>query len=260
MQSRSPKVACMSPQVPRKVNLICIPYAGGSASAFAGWAKKFPLSDVNIVPLELPGRGFRFSQPLLTDFEDALEDMSGQLAALETAPHVLFGYSLGGLIAWELARRQVKCGNSGLKALVVAACGAPGTARDRQLHLLSDNDLVARIDEIDGGSYCSEAFKMPAIRQSVLPVLRADFSLAASYRDKSNASINLPLHVFYSDTDLHVSVEAAEAWRERTQYAIRRTGIAGGHFFLWSNQAEFLTVLDGALWEMIMQSDVKGEQ
>ncbi|MGO7733488.1 thioesterase II family protein [Rhizobium leguminosarum] len=238
-----------------KITLVCIHYAGGSASAFAGWQKKFRLSNVDIVPLELPGRGFRFNEPLKTDFNDAVEDMSSQLAALGAKPHILFGYSLGGLIAWELACRQVERGNAGLKGLIVAACGAPGAQSYQQVHLKSDDDLLAQIGDIDGDLFSSEALQMPALRAVLLSVLRADFSLAASYRKPSASRIHLPLHVFHSGSDLHVTREAAAAWQERSHHAPRLTEVAGGHFFIWNNQATFLSMLDSHVEEIWRNSD-----
>ena len=35
--------------------LICLPYAGGGATAYYGWQKYF--SDIEILPVQLPGHG-----------------------------------------------------------------------------------------------------------------------------------------------------------------------------------------------------------
>lgn len=61
--------------------LFCSPYAGGGTSIFRTWAEDLPAA-VDVCPVLLPGRDDRLLE----------------------VPFAFFGHSMGGLIAFELAR------------------------------------------------------------------------------------------------------------------------------------------------------------
>ena len=57
-----------------KINLLCLPYAGGSACVYNKWQKDL---DENYVmkPIELSGRGMRFGEELKSDFKEVIADI-----------------------------------------------------------------------------------------------------------------------------------------------------------------------------------------
>jgi len=50
-----------------KIKLFCFPHAGGAASAFSSWKRRLD-HRIELRPMELPGRGKRFSEKLILDF------------------------------------------------------------------------------------------------------------------------------------------------------------------------------------------------
>ena len=56
------------------MKLFCIPYAGGSASVYSGW-NPILRENIQLVPVELSGKGVRAAEPLYENWEDALEDV-----------------------------------------------------------------------------------------------------------------------------------------------------------------------------------------
>ena len=57
-----------------KIKLFCIPYAGGSAGIYSKWnghISKF----IEVCPVELPGRGKRFSEPLCNSIKQMVDDV-----------------------------------------------------------------------------------------------------------------------------------------------------------------------------------------
>lgn len=51
--------------------LFCLPYAGSSCNIYYPWKSKFP-SSIEIVPIELAGRGKRFDEPQYKEFNQAV--------------------------------------------------------------------------------------------------------------------------------------------------------------------------------------------
>ena len=54
--------------------LICLPYAGGGASTFVKWQAAFG-SRLEVLPVQLPGRENRVAEPLIHDFQEAVEQV-----------------------------------------------------------------------------------------------------------------------------------------------------------------------------------------
>lgn len=87
-----------------KITLFCFPYAGGSAVAYNKW-KKYNNTNIEIIPIELAGRGKRFGEELYDKIEDAVDDVYEIVKSNINGPYGLFGHSMGSIIAYELARK-----------------------------------------------------------------------------------------------------------------------------------------------------------
>src|ERR1700750_1830986 len=87
-------------------NLICFPFAGAGASFFRPWAKAMADSVV-ITAVQLPGRENRFAEEPYTSVEQAIGSLEPELDALAngTDDILIFGHSLGAVLAYELALR-----------------------------------------------------------------------------------------------------------------------------------------------------------
>jgi surfactin synthase thioesterase subunit len=115
------------------------------AGLFRGWPEAFA-GRIDICPLELPGRGSRSGEPFSKDLSELVDQLAQSVAKLVERPFALFGYSMGAILAWELARWRFERGLSLLERLFVAACPAPGWRKKikdlRHLRGLSDAALL----------------------------------------------------------------------------------------------------------------------
>lgn len=55
-------IACRKPIPQARLRLFCFPYAGGGVSIFRAWSDGLP-ADVEVCPVQLPGRGPRLIEP-----------------------------------------------------------------------------------------------------------------------------------------------------------------------------------------------------
>lgn len=101
---RSPWVLVPSPRLAARLRLICLPYAGGNASAYRQWQGYLP-GDVEILAVQLPGREDRFSEPAIASVDVLVDGLVDGLSTYRDQPFALFEHSMGALIAFELARR-----------------------------------------------------------------------------------------------------------------------------------------------------------
>ena len=144
-----------------ELRLFCFPYAGGGPHTFASWRTAFP-AWVGVHSVQLPGRGRRLAEPLLDRVELLVAPIADAIRAMDDRPYVLFGHSMGALLAFETARALRKMGCAGPARLIVSAYGAPQIPRRRPpIHHLSHNAFVSYIRGIGGTP--ADVFRHPEL-------------------------------------------------------------------------------------------------
>src|ERR1700755_1529297 len=95
---------CFKPRPTARSRLVCCGPAGGGASFYRRWPELVPL-DVEVLAVQLPGRETRLVEDPRPGIVTSAEAVCRSLMARATPlPTVLFGHSMGALIAFETAR------------------------------------------------------------------------------------------------------------------------------------------------------------
>ncbi|VVE25190.1 thioesterase II family protein [Pandoraea anhela] len=229
--------------------LLCLPCAGGSATVYARWSQAAP-SWLAVRPVELPGRGTRHHEPLQHDPHRLADQLTEECLARHVGAgtrFALFGHSLGGLLAFEIAHRLHAQGYTPA-ALFVAASRPPATRDDsRYAALVDDADVLAEMRALGGTPEALLA--EPELMAMVLPVIKADFQLCGHYRRASSekrAPLPLPIHAMAGRRD-SFAPEVLDDWRCETRGAYTRTDFEGDHFFVRDDPAQLLAVVANKL-------------
>jgi surfactin synthase thioesterase subunit len=232
-----------------RLMLFCIPYAGGSAMIYNRW-KGLLDERIELVPLELAGRGKRYQEPFHHSFSEALEDLYSQTEEfLDGGPYAIFGHSMGSLLAFELAHRlQSAKAIPPLHHLFLSGRDAPNysVSQNKQYSDLPDEQLIAIIKEL--GIAAPEIFQNPAILNIFLPVLRADFRIVEDYRfvDKPEP-LDTNITVIYGDTDPIIEHDMNE-WARFTRRDFRMASFPGGHFLIHQHTEAIVELIRDALF------------
>lgn len=233
------------PGGPRRLQLFCFPYAGGSASGFLPWQTRLaPATEVCAV--QLPGRGPRISEPPMQDLEGLLDALASVISQFARAPFAFFGHSLGGLLAFELTRRLRRASLPMPQRLIVSATRAPrcrGTSR--RLHELDDDALLQALGDYNGTP--PEALAHRELMELLLPAIRADFALLHSYRYDAEAALAIPITVLAGRRDDHVPAESLHGWQECSSVPVRQHWFEGDHFFVQTDIDAVMAVLNAEL-------------
>lgn len=225
------------------VRLFCFPYAGGNESAYRHWQQKLPES-IEVLPVQLPGRSIRIKEPPYSELLPLVRAASEALAPEMEKPFALFGHSMGGLIAFELARELRKqYGVQPVHLFISAKCSPRQRPEDPPVSQLADAALIKILERYEGTP--RELLADPELMQLFLPIIRADMALCDSYVYEPGPPLECPITVFGGLEDHVCSRACLESWQEHTQGPFTLRMLPGGHFFI-NNWA-------GPLFEVIRQ-------
>lgn len=241
--ARHPWAIVPAPRPEATLRLLCFPYAGGGPWIFSSWAHLFP-DDVEVCAVQLPGRGSRLGEPLITRWDDAIERLADGLTAWMDRPFAFFGHSLGAALAFELACRLRRDRRTLPLHLFVSARRAPHVPQAPPLaHTLPHEEFVEELRRLAGTP--DEVLCDPELMDVFIPILRADFALSEthSYRQEP-APMAVPITAYGGIDDHSVSEAELQAWRRHTTGSFRRVLIPGGHFYV--TQARQALVADVA--------------
>lgn len=230
-----------------KIKLFCFPYAGGSAQVYQNWAKDLDAA-VELIPIELSGRGERFNDPLYKDFEEMVDDVFHKIYNdIVQAPYALFGHSLGSLIVFELVQKIVAHKLPAPKHVFYSGKGAPHIERKKSLvyHVLDNATFKQEIIKLGGTP--AAIFEHPELEQLFLPLLKNDFKLAETYNFKDGKTLyDGEISVLLGKEDDLTAVQCHE-WSNATSGICHVTYFNGGHFFIHHETEKIIQLINAAL-------------
>jgi pyochelin biosynthetic protein PchC len=209
--------------------LVCFPHAGGGAPAFYHWAHLLP-PDIDLAAVQYPGRLNRMGEPCLTEMDDMTAGICRALAQDGGGPLVLFGHSMGALVAYEVAGRLSSDGWHPVERLIVSAHPHPAATPRTSLHRAPDEALCAELRRLGGSD--PSALQDDRLRPLVLALIRRDYQLVETYRHRARPKLACPVTGFAGDSDSEATPDQMRAWAEVTTAGFDLRVFPGGHFYL----------------------------
>jgi medium-chain acyl-[acyl-carrier-protein] hydrolase len=226
-----------------ELTLFCFPHAGARWTSFRDWEEELP-GFVAVASVEYPRVGPASETPFETAADLARSCYESMRQTLST-PAVLYGHSLGSIIAFEVARLMTADGIAPL-ALVVSGHSAPGAPPpERPVHQLPSTAFWSRI-EAWGGLPAAIADD-PAARACFEGGLRGDLRLSEHYRPTPGRPLACPIVAMAGLADSLAPPEAMEAWRACTAGPFTLERQEGDHFFPVNRRPQFLRQLGRVL-------------
>lgn len=222
----------LNPAPNARIQLLCLPYAGGGSAVFRPWKNQLPAS-IGLSCVQLPGRETRFAEPPVTDITQMATQIMTELMPLLAKPYALFGHSMGALLAFELVR-QLQSRQMPLPQHFFAS-GRAAPQRPRTLpplQRLPDWEFVQALNERYGG-IDPVVLQHQELLDLLLPALRADIIAVENYGYQPlPLPLGCPLTVYGGSHDPQVSPLDLQDWRIHTQQSFQVEILPGGHFFL----------------------------
>ncbi|MFV2098688.1 thioesterase II family protein [Micromonospora sp. LOL_014] len=238
-------IAGPRPVYPPALRLFCLPYAGGAAQAYESWRGALG-ADVEVCPIELPGRGARLRERSYTRLEPLVDALATAITAELDVPYALFGHSMGALVAFETAAELHRRGDRRPEVLFVSGTPAPRLGRRHPpLHAASDADLTARLETL--GGLPDELRDESELLRCFLPAIRADFAVFETYEYRARPPLGCPVVAFTGSDDHELPPARLAPWAAESTGRFACHVLPGGHFFPRTSQAALLRLVRAAL-------------
>ncbi|MPY62333.1 thioesterase II family protein [Streptomyces spongiae] len=242
--SKTPWFRRFGQSVNPAVKLICFPHMGGSASSFRTWPGTLP-PDVEVLAVRYPGREDRSTEQWPPNMQETVRSLTDAILASAGEPRtVLFGHSMGALLAYEVAQALEQHGRPP-HMLMTSGREAPHHTKKRDLDISNEGEVIKLLDRLGMGGV---ALADPYMRNMILRVIKADYELMRS-GNPSHLPVTCPIRAYVGDMDPLVTHTDMRAWSELCppeKFSWR--SFSGDHFYLRQPDMERQLLHDIAEW------------
>lgn len=223
--------------------MVVLPHAGGSATSYRPLAQLIG-GGAEVWVVQYPARQDRYREPPARSMDELASSVTtALLAADRDQSPLLFGHSMGALLAFEVALRLERSGR-GVHHLVVSGRGAPSVPFISDVATGDDDAVIAELIRLDGTDPLILA--EPELLALALPVIRADYALVEGWTTQPGAQVACSITVCVGDRDPLLSPEDVARWQDHT--SVRPVSVhtfTGGHFYLVEHVETVAAVVRG---------------
>lgn len=190
--------------------ILFIPHAGSCGEVYMPWFRHFS-RHVDCRYLQLPARGARKEDAMPNSIQSMADLIMPELESLMDKKIVFFGHSMGGLIAFELARKMENYREAPAHALFISGCRAPDEPANRSLTGLDDKQLIRELAGMGG----TEALllEQPELLSPFLSTLRQDIALCEKYVSPVSEPLLAPIHILWGTEDYLITPKMIDGWK-----------------------------------------------
>lgn len=227
------------------MKLLCLPYAGGSAQTLKNKLGQYLDSTIEVVLIELPGRGKCFGEKLISDFRELISYLMPRVLAEidDETEYSLLGYSMGSRIIYALYYEIVNRKLQKPSSLFFCSAVPPNIPYDRKS--LDRESIILELKRLGGTD--REVLDNSQLMDIFIPIMRADMCVLYSYVYKEvEDKIKVPVIVQYGTHDNDV-INYITDWADYVEGPCEFYGYEDGHFFINKFYREIAAVINSKI-------------
>lgn len=233
----------------RRPQLILFHFAGGNCYSFQFLTPYLTGFDVTVV--ELPGRGRRMREPLISDFDAAARDLYRQVShVIGEAPFMLYGHSMGAYLALRVANLLEQAGHYP-NGLVLSGNAGPGLDKaDKKLRYLMDRASFIEELKLLGGMP-AELLENDLLFDIFEPILRADFEVTERNNLAQEKAVQAPIFAIMGSEEQDVA--EVDNWGRFTKRDFKKAVLPGDHFFIRNHAARLANMMNEYYYDTVRE-------
>lgn len=213
----------------RRMRVVFLHHAGGDKYSWRRYNDALPAS-IEKIYLELPGRGDRFSEPLLDDTDSMIEDLLKQVFPYLNEPYILVGKSMGALHTYLLLHKILQ---SNLPLPIHVFLGSRKAPDAYSSHIkiarLSSAEFWKGVEAY--GGVPAALLQHKELMALYEPILRADFQSLESYEYQAAYQLPVSATIMVGRED-SIQLKEVLTWKNCFSESVDFLELSGTHFFM----------------------------
>lgn len=230
--------------------LFCLPYAGGSEAVYYKW-KNYLHPSIQLVPIELKGRGKRIKEDFYQSLEEAVDDIFENIKeSIMNNDYSIYGHSMGSLLAYGLYYKIDKMAMKRPEHIFFSGDKPPSIIIEKEkIYTLSNDDFIKKLMELGGTP--EELMNNKSLLQIFIPIIRNDFKMYSQYKYKERDNkIECNVSIFNGNQD-SITLEDIREWENHVQKEFKVYNFDGNHFFINTNVEKITSIINETLLHKI---------
>jgi surfactin synthase thioesterase subunit len=195
--------------------------------------------------MQYPGRHDRADERPVPSIRQLARHAVGALRRLPTRRLILFGHSMGALVAFETAVLLEREAGAAPAHLLVSGHRSPSRHRPDPARYADESAIVAELRRLGGTD--ERVLAHPALVSRMLPVLRNDYAAVLGYQYQPGDVVSCGVTALVGDRDPHTTIHDAQAWTAMTTGGFALRAFPGGHFYLNTQRGSLVSALSQRL-------------
>jgi surfactin synthase thioesterase subunit len=227
------------------MQLFLLHFAGGNRYSYDFLLKEIKSKTaIDCHALELPGRGNRHFESVLTDKEDAIQDYISQIQEKRNGePYILYGHSMGAALGLFVIQKMEKTEDAPL-LFIATGNPWPGIKRKdynekKKRYQLSDLEFKEYLREL--GGIPEEILINEELFDFFSPIMRADFQIIEENNTIPTQRIATPIYALMGNKE--ENAEEIRNWEKFTHAKLYTETLEGNHFFIHNHQDKLVEII-----------------
>lgn len=222
--------------------LFCIPYAGSGASLFSQW-DKYVDDNIEVYAIQLPGRENRRNEDLCSEYHAIVSEICDGLADLLDKPFGIFGYSMGGILAYELTKMIYDRFHVKPQKLFMSAASTFRVNNEPEVSSMNEKQLISYMSRT--GGVPKIILEDQSLRQKYFPIIQNDYALLENYKFDYQ-KVNCDIVAFASKDDTEVPYDTIKLMKFFTPN-FELKSMSGNHFFIRNESVKIGKIISSEL-------------
>lgn len=225
----------------KKMKILAFPYAMGGANAYHALKNKLEPFGYEVVSLNYSGHESRVMEELLGSMQEIARDMYDQILKYLDEDYCLLGYSMGGMICYELYQLIMKNNRKMPQHVFLLAADDPEAEPD---YKNCENMTLQRVRDIfvEMGGTPDEILESEEMLEFLQPVVKADLCALEKYVPTPDYKIDCGVTLIRGTGE--DNARCPWGWNQYLSKPCDYHEVEGEHFFMFDSDAALHTVCD----------------